>query len=102
MTQHSPSAHGETGNDGAEPRQNGPMAMCPMAETCKGMAAKRMPKFLLALPGLVFIAAGLLILLVPALLVWFFALASIAMGVMMLVFASFMSRMGTRFRRMHP
>jgi Flp pilus assembly protein TadB len=65
------------------------------------MAEKPFPKFLLALPGLLFIAIGVLIILIPALLVWFFALAAIAMGIIMLVFASFMSRMGERVQQMH-
>ncbi len=77
------------------------MAMCPMAASCRRMAEMPLPKFLLALPGLLFIAVGILIILVPALLVWFFALALIAMGIMMLIFASFMSRMGERAQHMH-
>jgi len=89
----------EIGGDG--PERKGPMAMCPMAASCRRMAEKPFPKFLLALPGLLFIAVGILIILVPALLVWFFALASIAMGIMLLIFSSFMSRMGERVQHMH-
>jgi len=54
------------------------------------------------LPGLLLIAFGVLILLVPALLVWLIALACIGMGIMMLIFTSFMSRMGKRIRRTQP
>ena len=96
MTQNEPA---ETG--GAGPEEKGPMAMCPMAATCRRMAEKPFPKFLLALPGLLFIVVGVLIVLIPALLVWFFALASIAMGIMILIFASLMSRMGGRVQHMH-
>jgi len=47
------------------------------------------------------IIVGVLILVVPALLVWFVGIGLIAMGLMMVVMASFMTRMGTRFRHMH-
>jgi hypothetical protein len=85
-----------------EPKRSGSMAMCPMAETCRGMAKRPFPRFFMPLPGLMFIAIGVLILLIPALLVWFVALGSIAMGLMMLIFASFMTRMSAQFRRMQP
>ena len=98
MTPQSPSSPAETGEGNSGPKRLVAMPMCPMAETCKGMAEKPMPKFLL-LPGLLFIAVGVLILLIPALLVWFIALASIAMGVLMLIFASFMIKMSEMIRR---
>lgn len=79
----------------------GPMPMCPMAETCKGMMDKPMPRFLLLLPGVVFIAVGVLILFMPLLLVWLVAAASIVMGIMMLMGAGFMRRMGKRLRSAH-
>lgn len=87
---------------GPGPEHKGPMAMCPMAASCRRMAEGRFPRFLMPLPGLLFIAFGVLILLVPALLVWLIALACIGMGIMMLIFAGFMSRMGSQMRRMHP
>ena len=105
MTPHSPSdpvARPETGGGNAGPERKSPMPTCPMAETCKGMVGKPFSKFLLALPGLLFIAIGLLILVAPVILVWFIALTSIATGIMMLVFARFISRMGERFHRAHP
>lgn len=79
----------------------GPMAMCPMAETCKGMMDKPLPRFLLILPGIMFIAVGILILFLPMLLVWMVAAASIVMGMMMLVGANFMRRMSERLRSAH-
>jgi Flp pilus assembly protein TadB len=102
MAPQSPNAPAETGEDNSGGQRMLAMPTCPMAETCKGMVEKPMPKFLLPLPGLLFIAVGVLILLIPTLLVWFIAFASIAMGIMMLIFANFMSKMGERFRRMHP
>jgi hypothetical protein len=99
MTPQSPSSPAETGEGTSGPERMVAMPICPMAETCKGMAEKPMPKFLLLLPGLLFIAVGVLILLIPALLVWFIALASIAMGILMLIFASFMIKMSELFRR---
>ncbi|MDH3667686.1 MAG: hypothetical protein OEN23_12220 [Paracoccaceae bacterium] len=71
-----------------------PQSPCSPAETCKGMSKNSLPKFLLPLPGLLMIAVGALIFMVPALLVWFIALASIAMGVLLLIFAIFMIKMG--------
>jgi hypothetical protein len=102
MTAHSPNQPADTGNGDTEPRQTGPMAMCPMSGACKGMSTKALPKFLLPLPGLFLIAAGVLIILIPALLVWLIAAASITMGVMMLVIASFIRKMGDRFQHTQP
>lgn len=99
MTPQSPHSPAETGKGKSGAERMVAMPMCPMAETCKGMAEKPIPKFLLPLPGLLMIAAGVLILLVPALLVWFIALASIAMGVLMLIFAILIIKMGALVRR---
>ena len=94
------SAQSEAGDPG--PEQKDPVAMCPMAASCRRMAEGRFPTFVLPLPGLLFIAFGVLILLLPTLLVWLIALACIGMGIMMLVFASVMNKMGRRMGRMHP
>ena len=68
----------------------GPMPMCPMAKTCKGMMEKRSLGLFLIIPGLLFIAVGLLIIYVPQALVWLMAAASILFGLALLMLANFM------------
>jgi hypothetical protein len=41
--------------------QAGPMPMCPMAETCKSMMEKPLSVLVMVIPGIVFIALGVLI-----------------------------------------
>ena len=95
-----PSQPADAGDTKPEPA--GPLAMCPMAATCKGMAAKSFPNFLPPLPGLFFIALGVLLILFPALLVWFVAAVSIALGIMILAIANFARKMGEQLRSTHP
>ena len=95
-------------DDFAKPREDSPsherktpMADCPMAASCRRMSEARFPRILLPLPGLLFIALGVLILLFPALLVWLIALVCIGMGVLMLVVSSLMGRVIQQMQRMH-
>ena len=74
-----------------------PMAMCPMAKTCSGMMGKSSFGAFLIVPGLIFIAAGVLILFVPQVLIWLIAAASILFGVALLLLANLMR--GARARR---
>ena len=99
MTPQSTSSPAKTARAKSGPERTVPMPMCPMATTCRGMSETPMLKSLLPLPGLLMIAVGVLILLVPALLVWFIALASIVMGILLLIFAIFMIKMGDAFQR---
>ena len=78
-----------------------PMPMCPMAETCKGMMEKPFSGVTLIIPGLMFIALGVLILFEPRVLVWIIALAFVLLGMMMLMMASFIRKVGTRFQATH-
>lgn len=71
--------------------------MCPMSMMCKGMMEKPGSRFLLMIPGVVLVMVGVLIIIKPAVLVWLIACISIIFGIMMLVFASFMNRMGASF-----
>jgi uncharacterized membrane protein HdeD (DUF308 family) len=48
------------------------------------------------LPGLLFIALGVVIIFYPKLLLWLVAIVLIAMGVGMLMMANFMRGVGTR------
>ena len=77
-----------------------PMPMCPMAETCKGMMEKPFSGIKLIVPGLVFIALGVLIIYEPRILVWIIAAAFVLFGIMMLMMASFVRKIGTKFRTM--
>ena len=70
--------------------------MCPMAETCKGMMQNSKSRFLMIIPGLVFIVLGVAIVMYPHILVWLVAIALIAMGLAMLMMVNFMRRIGRR------
>ena len=74
-----------------------PMAMCPMAKTCTGMMEKTSFGAFLMVPGLLFIALGVLIIFVPQALFWLKAAASILMGMALLLLANLMR--GARARR---
>ena len=72
------------------------MPMCPMAKTCKGMMEKPKWGYLMIMPGLIFIALGLTIIIYPQILVWFIAIVLIVMGLAMLMMVSFMRKIGAR------
>ena len=74
-----------------------PMPMCPMAKTCTGMMEKTSFGAFLMVPGLLFIAAGVLIIIVPQVLIWLMAAASILFGVTLMLLANLMR--GARARR---
>lgn len=74
----------------------GPMAMCPMAEMCRGMTARLPSRLLLMLPGAVFVILGILILFEPAVLVWLTAIASILLGIVLLMLANFVHKIAAR------
>ena len=81
--------------------QAAPMPMCPMAETCKGMMEKPLFGLMMLVPGTAFIALGILIIVWPSVLAWLVAATFILMGGAMLVMASLMCRIGSRFKGMH-
>jgi hypothetical protein len=76
-----------------------PMPMCPMAATCKGMMARPLSGTFLLVPGLLFVAFGVLIAIVPAVLAWMVAALCVLMGLMMLSIGVWMRRLGARMRR---
>jgi len=78
-----------------------PMPMCPMAETCKGMMKNPFSGTAMIVPGLIFIALGVLIVIEPRILAWVIAIAFVLMGTMMLMMASFIRKMSTRFTSAH-
>ena len=67
-----------------------PMPMCPMAETCKGMMEKPGSGSWMMIPGVLFIALGVFIILYPQVLAWLIAIALIIMGIAMLMMIKFM------------
>ena len=75
-----------------------PMPMCPMAETCKGMMERPVFGLVMVIPGVTFIAVGVLIAVWPSVLPWLVAAACIVAGGAMLVMANVMRRFGTRLR----
>lgn len=78
-----------------------PMSMCPMGETCKGMMGKPFSSFLMFVPGIVFIAVGVLVIVEPKLLIWLIAAGLILVGLAMLGGAFFMRSMGAKLMRTH-
>ena len=78
--------------------QAGPMPMCPMAETCKGMMEKPGSGLWMMIPGILFIALGVLIILYPQILAWLIAIALVVMGIAMLMMTKFMRGIGKRIQ----
>jgi hypothetical protein len=79
--------------------QVAPMPMCPMAETCKGMMEKPLSGLVMVIPGVAFIALGVLIVVWPSVLPWLVAAACILAGGAMLLMANFIRGVGARLRR---
>lgn len=70
-----------------------PMPMCPMASMCEGMMKKPFPGVWMIIPGVVFIALGILMVVEPRILSWIVAAAFVLFGAMMLTMVGFMRRM---------
>jgi uncharacterized membrane protein HdeD (DUF308 family) len=75
-----------------------PISMCPMAEACKGMMEKPGSGFWMMIPGILFIALGVLIILYPQILAWLIAIALVAMGIAMLMMIKFRRGIGRRIQ----
>jgi uncharacterized membrane protein HdeD (DUF308 family) len=73
-----------------------PMPMCPMDEACKGMMEKPGSGMWMMIPGVLFIALGVLIILYPQILAWFVAIALVVVGIAMLKMTKFMRGIGKR------
>ncbi len=76
----------------------GAMAMCPMAKMCMGMTEKRPSGLLLMLPGVLLIVVGVLIVIEPRILVWLMAVVSVLLGIMLLMMAGFIRKIGAQLR----
>ena len=72
------------------------MSTCPMAKACKAMTEKPGTRLWSLIPGLVFVALGIAIILYPNILVWLVAIALIVMGLAMLMMVNFMRGFGKR------
>ena len=79
--------------------QAAPLPMCPMAETCRGMMERPFSGVVMVIPGITFIALGVLIIVWPSILPWLVAAACILAGGGMLLMANFMRGVGARLRR---
>lgn len=77
----------------------GPMPMCPMAKTCRGMMEKPHFGLMMVLPGIAFIALGVAIAVWPSVLPWLVAAMCILAGSAILMMANFMRAVGARLRR---
>jgi hypothetical protein len=51
------------------------MSMCPMADTCKGMMENPLSGLVMLVPGIAFVALGILIIVWPSVLAWLVAAA---------------------------
>jgi uncharacterized membrane protein len=80
--------------------EQSPMPICPMAETCKGMMEKRFSNVALIIPGLVFIGLGILVFVEPRILAWIIAAVFVLLGIMMVMMASFVRKISTKFQTM--
>lgn len=84
---------------GSSPRTSA-MVMCPMAAMCKGMMKKPPSGLAVMLAGAVLIAVGVLIGLEPQILVWLMGAAFVMLGIMLLMMANFVRRLGVQLRKM--
>jgi len=73
-------------------------AQCPMAAALKGAGDNPAMGYLIMLPGILFVALGVLILFQPAVLVWLMAGVSIIIGILLLLAGNFLRKMGARMR----
>lgn len=93
MTQDAAKSVVEPGSPETEPCKC-PSAKCSMPKNCMGMSGKRRSGLLLVLPGVLLIALGALIVIEPQFLVWLLAAGSVFLGILLLLMAGFIRRMG--------
>jgi hypothetical protein len=71
----------------------------PVAPETKPPAGAMAPSgLLLMLPGVLLIVVGVLIVIEPRILVWLMATASVLLGIMLLMMASFIRKVGIQLR----
>lgn len=81
-----------------EMEQNVLMSACPMARACKRMTEGKGTSMWMIIPGVVFIALGVAIILYPKILTWLVATALVVMGLAILMMVNVMRSFGKRIR----
>lgn len=77
------------------------MAVCPMAQTCRKMMAKRKPATAMVFAALALIVLGIAVLVAPQVLVWLVGVALIMMGLAALMLPGLVRRTGGRSGSVH-
>ena len=77
-----------------------PIPMCPMAKMCGGMMGEHRFGFAPHFMGAIFIILGIAILIEPSIAVWALALLLILMGVVVIVVASLLRKIGEEIANM--
>ena len=95
MIEYATPQRAEAGGSGTTPRPS-PMAMCPMAKRCEGMMKKPPTGHSATGAGILLIILGALIFVEPRILVWLAGAALVFIGVMLLMMARFVRRLGAR------
>lgn len=85
----------EAGGPGTTPGAS-PVAMCPMAKMCEGMMKKRPTGYSAMVAGVLLIIVGALIFVEPRILVWLAGAALVFIGVILLMMARTIRRLGAR------
>ena len=83
----------KAGGPGTTPDPS-PMAMCPMGKMCEGMMKKPPTGHSATGAGILLIILGALIFVEPRILVWLAGAALVFIGVMLLMMARFIRRIG--------
>jgi len=76
------------------------MPVCPMGETCMRLLGRPSSRLTMFIPGMVFVALGVLVIIEPAILIWLLAALFILIGIAMLGGACFLRSMRAQFRGM--
>ena len=85
----------EAGGSGTTPDAS-PMAMCPMAKMCERMMKKPPTGYSAIGAGILLIIVGTLMVVEPRIFVWLAGAALVFIGVMLLMMARFIRRLGAR------
>ena len=95
MLENFPRQGTETRGPGVTPPPS-PRAMCPMARMCERMLKKPRSALAPVLAGIVLIVIGALIFLEPRILVWLVGAVLVLFGIMLLMMARFIRRLGVQ------
>lgn len=74
---------------------------CPMASAFKDASEKPMAGLMVMIPGLILIVLGVAILVEPRILTWLMAALSILLGIIVLMIANFVRKVGARLQAMN-